>query len=137
MTPETAPNGPKKILIAEDDTSLMEIMTMQLGRKGFTVRGASNGKKATEMLQEELPDVMLLDLLMPEMDGFEVLKFMKDNNIHVPTIVLTNLGQEDNCEKSLELGATDCLVKSDTPLNKLEDKINEISGQTNVESAGA
>lgn len=127
MSDISAKNGDLiKVLIAEDDASLMEIMSMQLSKRGFDVHGASNGKKVTQMLKEVNPDIVLLDLLMPEMDGFEVLKFMQDNDIHIPTIVLTNLGQEENCEKSLELGATDCCVKSDTPLTKLVEKIHAV-----------
>lgn len=125
----TSSGKPIQVLIAEDDTSLMEIMSMQLSKQGFEVHSASNGKKATEMLKDFTPDLMLLDLLMPEMDGFEVLKYMQDNHIIVPTIVLTNLGQDENCEKSIELGATDCCVKSDTPLTNLVEKIHTILGK--------
>ena len=127
-TENTIDGRPIRILIAEDDTSLMEIMSMQLSKKGFTVLSASNGKKAVEMASAENPDVILLDLLMPEMDGFEVLKHMQDHDMHIPTIVLTNLGQEENCERSLELGAKDCCVKSDTPLNTLQGKIKTVLG---------
>lgn len=127
MTDIPTSSGQKiRVLIAEDDTSLMEIMNMQLTKRGFEVHSASNGKKATEMMQDIEVDILLLDLLMPEMDGFEVLKFMKENNITLPTIVLTNLGQEENCEKCIGLGATDCCVKSDTPLTSLVEKIHKI-----------
>ena len=131
MTEAHTKNGKLiQVLIAEDDTSLMEIMSMQLAKHGFEVHSANNGKKATEMLKTVTPDIILLDLLMPEMDGFEVLKYMQDNDIKVPTVVLTNLGQEENCEKSRELGAVDCCVKSDTPLTTLVEKINRILGNS-------
>mgnify|MGYP003980509605 CR=1 FL=1 len=128
MEPETNNNGSNnaKVMIAEDDVSLMEIMSMQLKKKGYNVISATNGKKAVEMVREVTPDILLLDLLMPEMDGFEVLQYMQENDIHVPTMVLTNLGQEQNCDKSKELGAIDCCVKSDTPLNLLATKIEGI-----------
>lgn len=127
MSPDQTKNGKKiRVLIAEDDTSLMEIMSIQLGKKGFEILSATNGRKAIEMTEAEHPDVILLDLLMPENDGFEVLEHLKERGIDIPTIVLTNLGQEENCERSVELGARDCYVKSDTPLTTLEEKIHSV-----------
>ncbi|MCK5016990.1 MAG: response regulator [Candidatus Peribacteraceae bacterium] len=129
MTTQSTPNqanAPVSILIAEDDTSLLEIMSMQLEKIGYEVRQSTNGKAAVKAIENNKPDILLLDLLMPEMDGFEVLEYLKKKDIHLPIIVLTNLGQEQNSEKTLQLGATECFVKSDTPLSVLGQKIERI-----------
>ncbi len=109
----------KSILIAEDDAFLVKMYKLQLEGAGYDITIATNGKEALESVAKKKPDLLLLDLLMPEMDGFEVLKKLKASGAKFPIVVLSNLSQEIDKEKCVELGAKDFFVKSDTGIESL------------------
>lgn len=116
----------KKILLIEDDKFLRELMNKKLVTMGYDVVAAADGESGLTMIKESKPDVVLLDLILPGMNGFEVLEKAKSDpeTANVPVIILSNLGQSEDIEKGLKLGAKDFLVKAHfTPqeiINKLK-----------------
>jgi len=115
-----------RILIAEDDKFLANAYRVKFTKAGDEVKMASDGKEAIAMLGDFRPDVILLDLVMPNMDGFATLKALKKNPTtqKIPVIIASNLGQKEDMEKALALGAKEFVVKSDMPLAKLIEKIH-------------
>lgn len=115
----------KKILIVEDDLSTMEAVAFKLGQKGFLASVAINGEEAIERLKREKYDLVLLDLLLPKKDGFDVIKEIKNNghSKNAKIIVFSNLNQEDNISKAIKMGADSYFVKVDVGINELVDKI--------------
>jgi len=103
-----------KILLIEDDKFLRELIIQKLGREGFEVAEATEGEGGLLKMKEEKPDLVLLDLLLPGIDGFEVLSRMKkDPELEAtPVIILSNLGQRDDVQKGIDLGAEDYLIKA-------------------------
>jgi CheY-like chemotaxis protein len=103
-----------KILIAEDDSFLAQMYSEKLEAEGFQVVLATNGVEAIDKMKLEKPELILLDLLMPKKDGFEVLKEkMTDMAIkNIPVIVLTNLSQNEDIKKCYDLGARDFMIKA-------------------------
>lgn len=103
-----------KILIAEDDSFLAQMYSEKLEAEGFQVVLATNGVEAIDKMKLEKPELILLDLLMPKKDGFEVLKEkMTDISIkNIPVIVLTNLSQNEDIKKCYDLGARDFMIKA-------------------------
>jgi len=104
----------QKIFIVEDDKFLRELMSEELQREGFSVASAIDGEEGLEKIPQEIPDLVLLDLILPGIDGFEVLKKIKENPAisKIPVIILSNLGQQDNLDKGMSLGAADYLIKA-------------------------
>ena len=90
-----------KILLIEDDSFLVEMYTTKFELEGFEVVSAEDGKKGLDMVKKEKPDIILLDILMPKMDGFAVLDALKKDTAmaDIPVILLTNLGQKDDVKK--------------------------------------
>jgi len=102
----------KKILLVEDDPLLVDIYKTKLEIAGFLPIVVSDGEKAVETVEKELPDAVLLDIVLPKMDGWEILKAMKQAKNAVKVIVLSNLGQKEEVEKGLKLGAEKYLIKA-------------------------
>ncbi len=119
--------GQDKILVVEDDQFMQRIYKTKLESSGFKIISAGNGKEAIEKSETETPDLILLDLVLPEISGFEVLTKLKENSktSQIPVIILSNLGQKEDIEKGLSLGADDYLVKAMHPINAVIDKIKE------------
>lgn len=115
-----------KILVAEDDKFLASAYRVKLGKSGFEIKIATDGQEALDILETFTPDVILLDLIMPVKDGFTVLEELKKNDKwkNIPVIVASNLGQKEDIDKSMKLGATDYFVKSDMHINDVLEKIN-------------
>ncbi len=107
-------SSPKKILIIEDDVFLSELMAKKLIEEGFDVVKAVNGEEGVEMAQKENPDLILLDLILPGMDGFDILEKIKEDpeTSSIPVVILSNLGQREDIEKGFDLGADDYLIKA-------------------------
>lgn len=103
-----------KVLVVEDDSFLAGIYTTKLGLEGFDVLSASDGEAGLKVAKKDLPDIILLDILMPKMDGFEVLDALKKDPTteKIPVIILTNLGQKEDVERGLKGGAIDYLIKA-------------------------
>jgi DNA-binding response OmpR family regulator len=108
-----------KILIAEDEKPLARALELKLTRSGFQARVVLNGAEALRALKEETFDLILLDLIMPQKNGFEVLEEMRAQNIKIPVIVVSNLGQEEDRKRVEELGAIQYLVKSNVSLAEI------------------
>lgn len=117
-----------KILVAEDEKFLASAYRVKLEKEGFEVVLVSNGTRAIEELKKSLPDLLLLDLIMPEKTGFEVLeKAQKIPHFkEVPIIVASNLGQQEDVEKAMKLGASDYVIKSNLSMEDLIKKINSL-----------
>ncbi|MEA3273192.1 MAG: response regulator transcription factor [Patescibacteria group bacterium] len=117
----------KKVLIVEDDPFISDIYMVELENQGYEVDLAPDGDKAMEKLNQNSFDLMLLDILMPQKDGFAVLKELKDNpNFKMAVIVLSNLGKKEHIEKAIELGANDYIIKTQFTPQEVISKIEEI-----------
>jgi len=103
-----------KILLVEDDTFLAGMYVSKLGFENFEIGLANDGQMGLKLAKKDLPDLILLDILLPKLDGFEVLKKLKKDEAtkNIPVILLTNLGQKDDVENGLALGAADYLIKA-------------------------
>lgn len=104
----------KKVLIVEDDEFLLQMYATKLDIEGFEVVEASNGLQALKVAEKELPDLILLDLNLPELSGFEVLSQLKreDKTKNIKVLILTNYSQKENIDRCLEMGADDYLIKA-------------------------
>lgn len=118
----------KKILVVEDDTYLANAYRVKFTKAGFEVKSAFDGDEAIATLQTFIPDLILLDIVMPKKDGFTTLKEIKENEKwkNIPVILASNLGQKEDKEKGMKLGAYDFFIKTDFTLNALIEKINNI-----------
>lgn len=117
-----------KILIVEDEEILLTALTEELTQEGFIVSGAKDGLDGVEKTASEKPDLILLDLVMPRLDGIGTLKQLKDNpkTKEIPVVILTNLSDYDKVSDALSLGAMDYLVKADYRLEELVSKIKTV-----------
>lgn len=120
--------NPKLILIAEDDDFLRSLATTKLQKAGFEVQDAANGQIALERIKTKLPQLLLLDLMMPVVDGFQVLSTMKNEGLIEKTeiIVFSNLGADEDIKRVQEFGIKNYIVKSSFTLDELVAKIEEI-----------
>lgn len=117
-----------KVLVVEDDFFLIKVFQTKLANEGFEVEIAADGILAFDVLKRFSPDLILLDLVMPRKDGFEVLEDLsKDKKlVKIPVIVLTNLGQESDVDRVKKYGVKDYLVKSDISIDKVVEKAGEV-----------
>ena len=117
-----------KILFIEDEISLQTTLGGALKEAGFEIENAYDGETGLKTAQTSKPDLILLDLILPKMDGFQVLKDLKSGSEtkDIPVIVLTNLESADDVGKVIALGATTYLVKSNYELGDIVEKIKEI-----------
>jgi DNA-binding response OmpR family regulator len=117
----------RKILVIEDDSFLQGLEAGKLGKEGYQVITASSGEEAMKKINEAGIDVILLDLILPDFDGFEVLIKIRAIEVlkNIPVIVFSNLSEEKAIQKSKELGATDFMVKSNFTLDELIKRIND------------
>lgn len=112
-----------RVLVAEDEQAMANALKLKLEGEGFEVVTVNNGKKALDELADGSYDVILLDLMMPEVDGFTVLEKMKNHGTKETVIVMSNLGQAEDIDKAKSLGAKDYLVKADTSLSEIVKKV--------------
>lgn len=117
----------KKILIIEDDTFLRELIAKKLSREGFEIVHALDGEEGLKKSKEEKPDLILLDLILPTIDGFEVLSQIKRDPelAQIPVVILSNLGQREEIEMGLKMGV-DYLVKANFTPSEIVKKIKDI-----------
>lgn len=119
----------KKILIAEDELPLLKAMSTKLRNLGYEVVTASNGLEAVKVFLASNPDLVLLDIIMPEKNGFEVLAEIKNNyKSPTPVIILTNLDQNQDIITGQNLGAVDYVLKSNISLRDLAAKVAHFLG---------
>jgi DNA-binding response OmpR family regulator len=119
----------KKVLVVEDDLMMREIVTKKLVMSGFDVLEAGNGKVGYETILEKKPDLVLLDLMIPEMDGFQVLEALRKNTNKkisgIPVIVLSNLWSSQDMLKTKALNVQSYLVKAYFTPDEILAKVNE------------
>ena len=118
----------KTILFIEDEPTIQKAISKFLEEEGYEVKNALDGEIGLETAKKIRPSLILLDIILPKKDGFEVLKELKENETtkNIPVIVLTNLEEGDNIEKILELGATAYLIKANYKLEEIVEKIKQI-----------
>ncbi|MBI1975239.1 MAG: response regulator [Parcubacteria group bacterium] len=118
----------KTILVVEDDVFLMNLLTMKLRREGFEVAQAFDGVEAVEQATRLRPALILLDLVLPKKNGFEVLQEIgQDPQLgQVPIVVISNLGQESDIARGKELGAVDYYVKARLSIDDLIKRVKEL-----------
>jgi len=125
----------KKILIIEDEESLLSMLADKLKREGYEVSTAENGEEGLRKVREEHPDLVLLDIIMPKMGGFEVLEAMyKDEELHeIPVVIISNSGQPVEIEKAKALGVKDYLIKAEFDPQEVVNKVDRLLGDTSSE----
>lgn len=118
----------KKILIVEDDVFIRDIYQVKFSQEGFDVTTAENGLEAVKKLELSVPDIMLLDIIMPYMDGMEVLKKIKSNDAwkEIPIIMLTNISEKEKVNEGMEQGVNDYLIKSHFTPSEVVQKVNTL-----------
>lgn len=116
----------KRILIVEDEVSLAHILESKIQAAGMKVTVAENGEVALKELKKDQYDLILLDLVMPELDGFGVLEEMQSKGVNTPVIVLSNLGQDEDIKKAMDRGAKSYFVKSSIVVSDVISEIQKI-----------
>lgn len=118
----------QKILFIEDEPTLQKTVGQVLEQEGYEVKSALNGEIGLEAAKRDQPDLILLDLILPKLDGFKVLEELKadESTKNIPVIVLTNLESGADVERALDLGATTYLVKASYELEEVVQKIKDI-----------
>lgn len=121
-------DGKTKVLLVEDDKMIIDMYTLKFSQEGYDITQAENGKDGLDLAKKELPDIILLDIILPQMDGFTVLKELKadDSTKNIPVVLLTNLGQDGDVKKGLELGAKDYLIKANFTPSQVVDKVKSV-----------
>lgn len=118
----------ESILLVEDDPFLVEIYTTKLKKAGFKVKVAESGGAALSSLKSEKPDLLILDIVLPEIEGWEILRSIKEEpklrNLKV--VILSNLGQKEEVEKGLKLGAAKYLIKAHYTPSEVVEEIKKL-----------
>lgn len=117
-----------KILLVEDDLFLLGMYATKFEMENFKVVMAEDGEKAVRLALKEAPDIILLDIILPKVNGFEVLRQLKADRLtaEIPVILLTNLSQKDEIEQGLRMGAKDYLIKAHFMPSEVVDKIKKV-----------
>ncbi len=121
-------NEKKTVLIVEDDEFLRSLTAKRLEKENYAIEVAVDGENAISVLDTLKPDIILLDLLLPGKDGFEVLKKIRSTTAVkiVPVVIFSNLGQKEDIEKAKALGVEDFLIKANFTLDDVVAKINKL-----------
>lgn len=119
------------ILLVEDDAFLASIYAQKLELEGFDVSLATNGEDGLRLAGKDIPDLILLDLVMPKLNGFEVLERLKQDAATkaIPVLVLTNLGQREDVERCMQLGAAGYVIKAHSLPHETVAKVKELLGK--------
>ena len=120
-----------KVLIVDDDAFLLDMYALKFKEAGFAVDVAKNGEEALANAKDSNPDAILLDIVMPKMDGFDVLRSLKKENIapNAKIFLLTNLGQKEDVDRGLKLGAHDYIIKAHFTPSEVVAKVKMFLGQ--------
>lgn len=123
-------SGATKVLVVEDDQFLRDLIIKKLEEEGFATKQAVDGEEGLRLIREEKPNIVLLDLILPGIDGFELLKQVKaDASLsNIPILILSNLGQKDDVDRAFELGAKDYLIKAHFTPGEIVQRVREILG---------
>lgn len=116
-----------KVVLVEDDKFLLEVLIFRLKDEGFDAIPVDNGETAYATIKKETPKIVLLDLLLPKKNGFEVLQELKADPVTnpIPVVILSNLGQQTDLDKGRQLGAVDYLVKANFSIGDIVAKIKQ------------
>ena len=116
-----------KILVVDDEVNITQILEFSIGAEGYEVIAAQNGEEAIDKARREQPDLIILDIMMPIIDGYEACRILKANPLtkHIPVILLTAKGRDIDKRLGYEVGATDYIIKPFSP-NKLIDRIHKL-----------
>lgn len=125
-----------KIIIAEDESVLLKAMTIELVNAGFSVLCATNGEAVIDLVRKEKPDVLILDILMPKLNGLDALQKLRSYRgfKHLPVIVLSNLSQEEDLRRADELGVIKYFIKATVDLSEVVECIRRLLPQSSVRS---
>lgn len=124
--PDTGTTGARKLLIAEDEKPLAHALELKMKKEGYDVTIALTGPDAAREALTGQYAIILLDLIMPQLDGFSVLQSLKEKQIKSAVIVLSNLGQEEDQKKAKELGASEYFVKANTPIAQIIERVKSL-----------
>ena len=118
---------PRRILLVEDDRFLRKAAETTLKQQGYAVITAADGEEALRVARSAPPDLILLDVIMPKLNGFQVLDALKKDptTAHIPVIILSNLGQDRDVQQAMEAGATAYFIKADLSLQALVQRVGE------------
>ena len=121
-------NDPKKVLLVEDDPFLIDIYSSKLKESGFIVSVVEDGERALQKIKEETPDLVVLDIVLPKTDGWEIMReIKKDKKLNsLKVVILSNLGQKGEIEKGLEMGAQKYLIKAHYTPSEIVNQIKEV-----------
>ena len=116
-----------KILVVDDEVNITQILEFSIGAEGFEVISAQNGEEAIEKARREQPDLIILDIMMPKIDGYEACRILKANPLtkNIPVVLLTAKGRDIDKRLGMEVGATDYIVKPFSP-NRLVERIHQL-----------
>jgi len=120
----------KKILLVEDEELMIDLLQRKLTKEGYEISVAKNGEEGLEAMKKVRPDLVLLDIIMPKMGGFEVMEEMqRDKTLaKIPVIVISNSGQPVELDKAQKLGAKDWLIKTEFDPQEVVDKVKKQIG---------
>lgn len=118
----------KKILIIEDERPLLAVIKSKLELSGYDVVAAEDGEKGERMVVDEKPDLVLLDILLPKKDGFQVLEGLNAKGINVPIVIISNSGQPVEVDRALKMGVRDYLIKADFSPTEVLEKVEKLIG---------
>ena len=126
--PDATPEAKRIILIIEDDKFLSSLIKARLEKDGFSAPQAFDGDEGIKILKKEKPDLIVLDLIMPKVSGFDVLEAISlDPQLNkIPVVILSNLAQDSDIEKAKKLGATEYFVKVRLSVDDLANKVRDI-----------
>ena len=116
-----------KILVVDDEINITQILEFSIGAEGYEVITAANGEEAIDKARREQPDLIILDIMMPKIDGYEACRILKANPLTkgIPVVLLTAKGRDIDKRLGYEVGATDYIIKPFSP-NKLVDRIHQL-----------
>ncbi|PSO44715.1 MAG: hypothetical protein BRC23_00405 [Parcubacteria group bacterium SW_4_49_11] len=117
---------PNHLLVVEDEKPISRVLNIKLEQKGYNVTVVRNGKDALRTFEEEQVDGILLDLILPEQDGFETLRQIREQDQNVPIVILSNLGQPEDRERVEKYGIEKYYVKADISLHTLVEEISQM-----------
>ena len=121
----------KKILLVEDEKIMINLLQKKLTQEGYDVKVAVNGEEGLKAMKEEKPDIVLLDIIMPKMGGFEVMEEMGKDPVlrEIPIVIISNSGQPVELDKAKELGAKDWLIKTEFDPQEVVEKVEKQIGR--------
>jgi len=124
-------NG-KKVVLVEDDSLMAGILATHLISEGLAVVSVTDGAKAFERIKDEHPDIVLLDIILPSMSGFDVLQKLKQDETTkaIPVLIISNLGSKEEIQKGMSLGAAGYLVKANSTVEEITAKAVEVLGKS-------